>query len=180
MSEFALEDFFPPVAKGETLRAIPAEIHFATFVAALMETLENGMEGVPLVYKQRVATLRSELEQVQKLVEVYLRRHFNTLAEHSVKVRQLLLSNMNIGLHEGMEALAVQGGRRAAAQQQQQPQALPPLPLQQQRTLSAAAAGAGGTRGGGAGGSRPNAVRFSRNHVPAARGGGGRGNGGSN
>ena len=110
MSEFALEDFFPPVAKGETLRAIPAEIHFATFVAALMETLENGMEGVPLVCKQRVATLRSELEQVQKLVEVYLRRHFNTLAEHSVKVRQLLLSNMNIGLHEGMEALAVQGG----------------------------------------------------------------------
>ena len=36
-----------------------------------------------------------------------LRRHFNTLAEHSVKVRQLLL---NTGRHEGMKALAVQGG----------------------------------------------------------------------
>ena len=78
---------------------MPAEIHFATFVAALMETLEYGMEGAPPVYKQRVATLSSELEQVQKLAEVYLRRHFHTLVEHSVKVRQLLLSNMNIGLH---------------------------------------------------------------------------------
>ena len=68
------------------------------------------MEGAPPVSKKRVATLCSELEQVHKLVEVYLRRHFNTLAENSVKVRQLLLSNMNIGLHEGMQALAVQGG----------------------------------------------------------------------
>ena len=54
--------------------------------------------------------MRSELEKVQKLVEVYLRRHFNTLAERSVKVRQLLLSNMNVGLHEGVKALAGQGG----------------------------------------------------------------------
>ena len=54
--------------------------------------------------------MRSELKKVQKLVEVYLRRHFNTVAERSVKVRQLLLSNMNIGLHEGVKALAVQGG----------------------------------------------------------------------
>ena len=63
----------------------------ATFVAPLMETVECGMEGAPPVCKQRVATLRSELEQVQEPVEVYLRRHFNTLADHSVKVRQLLL-----------------------------------------------------------------------------------------
>ena len=47
---------------------------------------------------------------MQKLAEVYLRRHFNPLAEHSVKVRQLLLSNMNIGLHDGMKALALQAG----------------------------------------------------------------------
>ena len=89
---------------------MPAEIHFATLVAALMETLEYEMEGAPSVCKQRVVTLRSELEQVQKLVEVCLRRHVNTLAEHSVKVRQLLRSNINISLHEGLKALAVQGG----------------------------------------------------------------------
>ena len=110
MSEFAVEDYFPPVAKEETPRAMPADSHFATFVAALIETLEYGMEGAPPVCEQRVATLRSELEQVQKLVKVYLRRHFDTLAEHSVKVRQLPLSNMNIGQREGMKALAVQGG----------------------------------------------------------------------
>ena len=58
----------------------------ATFGAALIESLEYGMESAPLVCKQRVATLRSELEQVKKLVGVYLRRHFNTLAGHSVNV----------------------------------------------------------------------------------------------
>eukprot|EP00904_Undaria_pinnatifida_P006716 jgi/Undpi1/3174/HiC_scaffold_15.g06548.m1 len=110
MSEFAVEDVFPPVAIGETPRAMPAGIHFAPFVVALIETIEYRMEGAFPVYKQRVAAPHSELGQVQKLVEVYLRRHFSTLAEHSVKVRQLLLSNMNIGLYEGMKALAVQGG----------------------------------------------------------------------
>ena len=43
---------------------MPAEIYFVTFVAALMETLEYGMEGASPVCKQRIATLRSELEQV--------------------------------------------------------------------------------------------------------------------
>ena len=86
--------------------SVPIRIDRLTpFVAALIETLEYGMEGAPPVCKQRVATLHSELEQVQKLVEAYLRRHFNTLAEHSVKVRQLLLSNMNIDACEDMRLL---------------------------------------------------------------------------
>ena len=85
-----------------------AEIDFATFVAALVETLEYGVEGAPPACKERVATLSSVLEP-PKLVNVYSRRQFNTLAEQSVKVRQLLLSNSNIGLHEGMKALAVHG-----------------------------------------------------------------------
>ena len=58
----------------------------ATFRAALMESLEDGIESAPPVCKHRVATLGSELEQVQKLVEVYPRRNFNTLTGHSVKV----------------------------------------------------------------------------------------------
>ena len=63
-----------------------------TFVSPLMKALEYGMEGAPPVRKQGVDTLRSELEQVgAEMVEVYLRRHFNTPAEHSVKGRQLLL-----------------------------------------------------------------------------------------
>ena len=110
MSEIAVEDFFHPVAIRETLRAMPAEVLLATFAAALIETLENGIKGAPPVCKQRVATLRSELEQVQELVEMYLRRHFHTRAGHSVKVRQLLLSNMIISLDEGMKALAMPGG----------------------------------------------------------------------
>eukprot|EP00904_Undaria_pinnatifida_P011718 jgi/Undpi1/7677/HiC_scaffold_23.g10150.m1 len=70
-------------------------------------------------------------------------------------------------------------GTGTVAQRQQQSQALlppppPPPPPQQQQTPPAAAAGAQGTGEGGAGGSRPNAVRLSRNHVPA---GGGRGKG---
>ena len=48
-----------PVAIGEAPRAIPAEIYFAAFVAALMKILGYDMEGAPPVCKQRVAMLRS-------------------------------------------------------------------------------------------------------------------------
>lgn len=43
-SDFAVDDFFPPVALGETPIAMPPEIHFVTFVAALVETLEYRTE----------------------------------------------------------------------------------------------------------------------------------------
>ena len=91
LSEFAVEDFFPPVPAGETPLAMPAAVHFATFVAAFMETLEYGMEGAQAVCKNRSSNLRGELEAVQKLVEVYLRRDFGNLTPYSAKVRELLL-----------------------------------------------------------------------------------------
>ena len=70
LSEFAVEDFFPPVLAGETPVAMPVDFHFATFVAVFMETLEYGMEGAQAVCKNRMSNLRGELEAVQKLVEV--------------------------------------------------------------------------------------------------------------
>ena len=82
LSEFAVEDFYPPVPAGEEPVAMPADVHFATFVAALLATLEYGMEGAQAVCKNRVRTVREELEQVQKMVEVYLRRHYKTLLQH--------------------------------------------------------------------------------------------------
>eukprot|EP00904_Undaria_pinnatifida_P010803 jgi/Undpi1/6853/HiC_scaffold_21.g09329.m1 len=99
MSDFAGDDCFFPVALGEMPRAMAAEIHCSTFVAACMENLEYAMDGAPPVCKQRVVKLRSELEKVRKMVEVHVRRHFNTPAEHSGEgSTALLLSNMNIGL----------------------------------------------------------------------------------
>ena len=90
---------------------VKQEADLSTFVAPLMQTIGYDIEGDPPVCKQRDVTLRSELEQVKNLVEVYLRRHFITRAEHSVKVRHLLLlSKMNIDLHEGMNTLVGQGG----------------------------------------------------------------------
>ena len=60
---------------------------YATFVAAFLATLEYGMEGAGAVCKNRVLqnrvrTLREELEQPQKTVEVYLRRHYTPLLHH--------------------------------------------------------------------------------------------------
>ena len=70
LSEFAVEDFFPPVPAGETPLAMPADVHFATLVAALIETLEYGMGGAQAVCKGRVSHILGELESVQKSVEV--------------------------------------------------------------------------------------------------------------
>ena len=51
LSEFAVDDFFPPVPPVETPMAMPADVHFATFVAAFTETLEYGIEGAQAVCK---------------------------------------------------------------------------------------------------------------------------------
>ena len=108
LSEFA--DFFPPVPAGETPLAVPADVPFALFVAAFMETLEYGMEGAQAVCKGRVNHSRGELEAVQKSVEVHLRRHFSNLSPYSAKVRELLLEAMNGGLKDVITVLTAQGG----------------------------------------------------------------------
>ena len=41
---------------------MPAEAHFATFDAAFMATLEYGMQGAQAVCRDRVRTVREELE----------------------------------------------------------------------------------------------------------------------
>ena len=110
LSEYAVEDFSPPVPAGETPLAMRADAHFATFVAVFMETLEYGLEGAQSVYKNRVSDFRGELEAVQKLVEIYLRHHFSNLTPYSAKVRELLLKAINGGLKDAMTALATQAG----------------------------------------------------------------------
>ena len=40
MSEFAVEELFSPLPAGVAPVAMPAEVHFATFVAAIMASLE--------------------------------------------------------------------------------------------------------------------------------------------
>ena len=69
------------------------------------------MERAQAVCKNRVRALREELEQVQKTVEVYLRRHYTTtVLNYKDKVREVLLTAMNGGLKAGMIDLAKQGG----------------------------------------------------------------------
>ena len=85
---------------------MPADVHFATFVAASMATLEYGMGAAQAVCQNTVRQMRGELEAVQKSGEVYLRRHFSNLTPHLVKVRELLLKAMNGDLKDGMMALA--------------------------------------------------------------------------
>ena len=68
------------VREGVTVNAKQVA-NLPTIPRALMKTLEYGMEGARPVCWQRVVTLRSEFEQVQKLVEVYVDRQINTLAD---------------------------------------------------------------------------------------------------
>ena len=113
LSEFAVEDFYPSLPTGQEPVGMPAEVHFATFVATSLTTLAYGMEGAHAVCKNRVRTLREELEQLLKTVEVYLRRHYKTLLEHKGNAREVLLTAMNGGLKAGVIDLAKQGGRLA-------------------------------------------------------------------
>ena len=110
LSELAVEDVFPPVPAAVAPVAMLAEVHFATLVAEFMETLEYGMEGTQAVCTNSVRALPTEMEELQRMVEVYLRRHYITLSECSANVRELFPTAMNSGLKDGMTALATQGG----------------------------------------------------------------------
>ena len=75
--------------------AMPADGHFATFVADSMETHEFDVDGAQAVCKKRVNNLRGDLEAVKKSVEVYLRRHFRNITPYSFKVCELILEAIN-------------------------------------------------------------------------------------
>ena len=68
------------------------------------------MKGAQEVCKNRVRTLREDLEQLRKTEEVYLRCHDTNLLDHKNKVREVFLTPMNVGLKVGMIDLAKQGG----------------------------------------------------------------------
>ena len=63
-----------------------------------MASLEYGMDEAQTVRKNRVRTLWEELEQAQKTVEVYLRRHHKTLLDHKDTIRDVLMTALNGGL----------------------------------------------------------------------------------
>ena len=54
--------------------------------------------------------MRTELEELQRMVNVYLPRHFSSLVAQSVKACEPILIASNSGLMDGMTALATQGG----------------------------------------------------------------------
>ena len=56
------------------------------------------MDEAQTVRKNRVRTLWEELEQAQKTVEVYLRRHHKTLLDHKDTIRDVLMTALNGGL----------------------------------------------------------------------------------
>ena len=45
LSEFAVEEFYPPLPAGQAPVGMPAQVQIATFVAAVLATLEYAMEG---------------------------------------------------------------------------------------------------------------------------------------
>ena len=110
LPECVLEYFHPPLPAEQVPVGMPAELQFATFVAAFLATLEYGMEGAQLVCKNRVGILREELERLQKTVGVYLWHHFKTLMELKGKVCEVLLTAINGGLKARVIDLARKGG----------------------------------------------------------------------
>ena len=50
--EFAVEDVYPTLPVEQAPVGMPAKVHFATFVAAFLATLEYGMEGAQAVCKK--------------------------------------------------------------------------------------------------------------------------------
>ena len=143
LSEIAVEYLYPPLPTRQEPVGMPAEVQFATFVAAFLATLEYGMEGAQELCKNRVHTVKEELEQMQKTVELYLRRPYNTPLDHKHKVCEVLIPDMNVGLQVGMIDLAKQGGVLRRTHQYAAPPASTGVPM---ATLAFTRLRAGGGR----------------------------------
>ena len=126
LSEFAVETCYSPLPAGQVPVGMPAEGLFATFVAAFRATLEYNMKGAQAVSKNRVLTLREEMEQLQKAVEVYLRRHYKPRLKYKGKAREVLFTATN---GSGMIDLAKQGGVPHRAYQNAPPRSGTGIPM---------------------------------------------------
>ena len=67
--------FCPSAPAGATPTALPAELHFSTFISAFVAVLEYGMGNAPPASITTVAELRYALETVEKSVPTYLQFH---------------------------------------------------------------------------------------------------------
>lgn len=66
----------PPVRAGGTPRAIPADVHHRTFIAAFAAVLEHGMGSAPDICKIHVALSKPELQAALTQLQSYLRTHY--------------------------------------------------------------------------------------------------------
>ncbi|CAN0451713.1 unnamed protein product [Pylaiella littoralis] len=105
--DFKAEHFFPPMALGAALRAMPAPVHFATMVEVLMTAIKFGTETAPEICIGRIRSLRRELQLVVTRVNAYLQLHYDLLASFRTEVRNLLVEAINDGMNEGFHALAI-------------------------------------------------------------------------
>lgn len=83
---------------------MPADDRLVKLVAALVETLEHGMEQI-----QAVCNSRTDI-YARSWSTCSLQCLFNKLAAHPANVHQLLLKTTEIGWQEGVNELAVQSG----------------------------------------------------------------------
>ena len=109
LSNIAIEHFFPPLAPGLKPAAMPAQVHFRTFVSVLMIVIEYGMEDAPDICLERVKTWRRELHALIDRLDTYLQLHYSLLAPFGTELRDALLAAINEDIEEGFHTLGLLG-----------------------------------------------------------------------
>eukprot|EP00904_Undaria_pinnatifida_P000992 jgi/Undpi1/10894/HiC_scaffold_3.g01420.m1 len=110
LAELAVQDFFPPAPVGETPVAMPADMHFRTFLAAFGAVLEYGMGSAPAICKTRFTLRKQELDAVLTQLQAYLQYHYVAIHPYPAQVRAALLPAINAGIDVYMHELAKQAG----------------------------------------------------------------------
>ena len=110
LAELVVQNFFRPAPVGETPVAMPADVHFRTFLAAFGAVLEYGMGSAPAICKTRVTLLKQELDAVLTQLQTYLQYHYLAIHPYPTQVRAALLPAINAGPDVYMHELAKQAG----------------------------------------------------------------------
>ena len=82
LSGWDVQELCPLAPAGTTPMTLPAELHFSTFISAVMAVLEYGMENAPPACISTVAELRHALEAVEKSMRTYLQFHAPDIAPY--------------------------------------------------------------------------------------------------
>ena len=123
LSGLTVQEYHSPAPPGLSAKPVPADLHFSTFIGALLAVIDYGIKYAPVMCWHRVRDLREGLMAVEGKLRGYLQYHRIPPEPFPEQVRDALIVAINEGFDEATYTLAVES---ADISRRHQPMPPPP------------------------------------------------------